>query len=330
MKRPAILKLLYGLARATTEDLWTYLLSNLKAIDDGGKSERIADWMQTIKNEVNAMYFNSLGLCRFGDLLNNPCEVSNSTILSFREYPVVRMIKSILQEAIYKSVFLRLQQARKWIDGHQVYTDKALDQIKSDLALSNNFTVNLRSATETHISADVTCLSESLYTYSVTLAQEKEDGPSVYVCTCKLMWDTGRLCKHAISVFVKLNNINNIGSWNLWDTRWVILKEVYLVSAYFDQYNCRIPSVTVPHVPQVDARIQPWDIAPKVGRPKKRRMIAGEGSKRTCQACGRMGHYSNTCVQANTQKILTSTSDRRQPLSLGVGVVDLACDCDCE
>ena len=100
VKRPAVLKLLYGLTRATTEDLWKYLLGRLKAIDDDGKSERIAGWMEEIRSELKAMEFNGRGLSLFDDLLNNPCEISNATILEFWEYPVVRMVKAILQEAI--------------------------------------------------------------------------------------------------------------------------------------------------------------------------------------------------------------------------------------
>ena len=269
MKRPAVLKLLYGLVRATTEDLWKYF-DRLKAINDGGKLARNAGWMEGIRSEVNAVEFNGKELSRFGDLLNNPCEISNATILEFREYPVVRMVKAILQEAIYRPAYLRLQQAKKWISESQFYTEKALQQIKSDLALSHNFKVSLLNATELCVSSDVTCLSESLFTYNVTLAQGSENDPTLYVCTCKLMWDTGRLWKHALAVFVRLGNAANVGNWNLWDTKWVILKEAYLDSSYFNQYSSQIPSLSTPHVPDPDVRLKTWDIVSKQGRPKKR------------------------------------------------------------
>ena len=240
------------------------------------------------------------------------------------------MVKAILQEAIYRPAFLCLQQTKTWTIESQVSTEKALQHIKSDLALSHNYKVSLLNATELSISSDVTCLCESLFTYNATLAQGSENDSTLYVCTCKVMWDTGRLCKHAIVVFVRLRSAPNVGNWNSLDTKWVILKEAYLVSSYFNQYNLHILSLSTPHVPDPDVRLKPWDIVSKQGRPKKRRMTSDEGSHRACQACGRMGHYSNTCDEANTQQLLATASTRRQPLSVGVDMSDRTYCCDSE
>ena len=104
--------------------------------------------------------------------------------------------------------------------------------------------------------------------------------------------------------------------WNQLDPKWYLEKHACLTSAYADQYAAPIPSLTF-EIAMEKTDLEPWEIPKKAGRPKKRRMFDGDGGrKRECQACGRTGHYSNTCEKAQKGKLLQQETSQRKPLLL--------------
>ena len=320
IKREAILSLLYGLGRATTEELWEYLLEKLKKVD-GEKTERIANWMETIKEEVNAMYFIKLGLSRFRDLLNNPCEQYNSTILEIRALPVVAMVRGLLQD-IYSKGFKRRELGNKWCSAKMVYTEWAEEKFKKDLVSSRDFTVRICEASENAFQADVTLNGESLVTYKCELRQG-DNGDAMMVCSCKQMWDIGRPCKHVVAAFRRAGDTAASPHWNLRDEKWIGHKAVYNVSHYVLQYSFPIPSIAAGEVMEQRDLI-PWEVPVKAGRPKKRRMKVGDGcKKRECSACGQLGHYASTCSKAVTKRLLDQENCSRRPMKLGRTIIDL-------
>lgn len=319
IRRESILPLLYAMARATTDELWDYLIKKLVATD-GEVTERIAKWMLDRREDVGALTFNKLGLSRYDDLLNNPCEQTNGVLLTIRSLPVLRMVRALLQDVIYKHGFIRKEAGKKWVQEKKVFTPWADEVLVRERVASRNFTIRILEATESVVRADATSLSESLFTYNCELRQSTtvSDTAVVCVCTCRKMWDTQRPCKHVVAVFEYLVNTMVSSKWNGRDTKWYGGKAVYCVEAYVRQYSGHIPSVSVAEILDQD-NLLPWEVPIKAGRPKKARMFKGDGAKRKreCQACGRDGHYSNTCPRAETKRLVEMDENQRRPLKLG-------------
>lgn len=316
--------LIYGMARATSEDLWNYLRQKLSNVDEDGRGERIATWMDSIKEEVSAKYFNDKGLMRFGALLNNPCEQSNGEIVPLRGLPVVRMVRGILQESINRKVFQRNAQSLIYLQQNEVFTDYAKIKIQAVMEKGRNWSVSVLELTDTKIRADVVSMSDTLVTFNCTLGQEGET--SMYICTCRKMWDTGCPCQHISSVFSKVKSMAGGNHWDQLDLKWYLEKATCLTSAYAEQYSASIPSTTF-EVALDPTDLEAWEIPRKAGRPKKRRMFSGDGGKRECQACGQTGHYSNTCDKAEKSKLLQHEKHQRKPLLLGTtSTLDLTMD----
>ena len=146
------------------------------------------------------MVSNQHGLSRFEDLLNNPCEQYNASLLEIRGLPILRMVKGILQD-IYRKVFLLKSTSVNLQDHQRIFTDWAEKRLEMDRQQSRKFTVLLREATNTVLKSDVMIVGDSLVIYKCEMRQDASGGQPMMICSCCKMWDTGRPCKHLVATF---------------------------------------------------------------------------------------------------------------------------------
>jgi hypothetical protein len=117
---------------------------------------------------------------------------------------------------------------------------------------------------------------------------------STHTITCPCLWtvETGKPCYHGAAVILKTQS-----EWNepLW------FHKIYHVSTYKRMYEKPAPAITTYGVLK-SSPILPPEAIKQAGHPKESRYVSRSLNKRTCSACGEVGHFEKKCKAPNTKR----------------------------
>ncbi len=308
--RPHVTSRIYASARTTTTAAWEHHLTNIRSEEVGG--EAIATWLESIRGSVQAQHFNSIGLRRYGETVNNNAEQMNNVFIDLRGLPVLSLVKGILSW-IGKKFFMRHQEAVQWASESRIFTPAAEKQISICRQRALSYEARLIDLSMERVEG---ICQTGMLSYNIVIT--KEEGVH---CPCRKSLDTGMPCAHAFSIFAEIESkcrvvgeqksmseeerSKLIALANEWQAVNPLYYDpsVYLVESYLKQYGSHCKGVTVDKLEEKN--LIPWHVLSKSG--KKRKMRFTTAPKKTsykCNLCGSMGHNSASCTRPSREKIL--------------------------
>ncbi|XP_019179510.1 PREDICTED: uncharacterized protein LOC109174707 [Ipomoea nil] len=276
---------LWAVCKATTEAEYKRQMEELKEIN-----AKAADWLaaRDAKHYCRA-YFSTFPKTDL--LLNNLCESWNSTILNFRDKPILTLCEKL---RIY--LMTRMQKNRERLKNHPMKICpkicKLIEEEKDRACRYNTY----KSAENMYQVDD-----ENFKVFKVSLLQKQ--------CSCR-RWDlTGIPCSHAIAAIRKQRERPEDYVHNC-----------YTVDSYFRAYEPAILPISSSELwPKTNL---PAPLPPKYkaqpGRPKKKRKISPfeetkkdslaqrtrkVGEVKRCRVCGQKGHNKATCKRNNPPQV---------------------------
>nr|GLL25589.1 uncharacterized protein LOC109174707 [Ipomoea trifida] len=274
---------LWGVCKATTEAEFKRQMEELKL-----ENEKAAEWLAAKDPKHYCRAFFST-FPKSDMLLNNLCESWNSTILSFRDKPLMTMCDKI---RLY--LMARMQKNR---DKMKAYPHKICPKISKCLeeAKEKSARYSTYKSTENLYQVD----DHNFKAFKVDLAQRQ--------CSCR-GWDlTGIPCSHVVASIRKQR-----------ESPEDFVHQCYTVDSYLRAYEpaiLPIQSSELWHKVDLPAPLPPKYKA-QPGRPKKKRKIdpvqeskqlkrpvrtKKVGEVKRCRVCGMTGHNKTTCKGKNPQ-----------------------------
>nr|GMC68828.1 uncharacterized protein LOC109154411 [Ipomoea batatas] len=274
---------LWGVCKATTEAEFKRQMEELKL-----ENEKAAEWLAARDPKHYCRAFFST-FPKSDMLLNNLCESWNSTILSFRDKPLMTMCDKI---RLY--LMARMQKNR---DKMKAYPHKICPKISKCLeeAKEKSARYSTYKSTENLYQVD----DHNFKAFKVDLGQRQ--------CSCR-GWDlTGIPCSHAVAAIRKQS-----------ESPEDYVHQCYTVDSYLRAYEpaiLPIQSSELWHKVDLPAPLPPKYKA-QPGRPKKKRKIdpvqeskqlkrpvrtKKVGEVKRCRVCGMTGHNKTTCKGKNPQ-----------------------------
>jgi MULE transposase domain len=272
------------LAKSMTESIYQQRLEGIHAINS-----QWADYLDNHKAEFVASSFIASGHTRWGKVTSNGVETINGVFGDARSFPIVYLIKHMVQyqrEHYHK----RFMQACKWSDEGKNVTDYARD---IQLALGDSASrkkVQLLDENHPVYRARVqsTTVAPLVGYLEVIVNVDTHEAE----CPCCYYDEMGISCSHIKAVLLALNRRST------WCSR------RYSMARYKESFSASIPSMTVTNKLTVDETLAPPNFKRPAGRPaKKRKSRADYRStvQRECRACGNVGHYAVSCPAPSTE-----------------------------